>query len=354
MIVAGGGTGGHLFPGLAVAEATAASDAVLFVGSSSGIEARVIPRSRFPFVALPVRGVRGRGLRGLVDLATLLPGALLRAWRTLGEFGAQVVVGVGGYASFPVVTAAWLRGIPSVLLEQNARPGMANRVLGHLARRVCTAFEQAGSFFPRGKVVVTGNPVRTLAPGASPRRAAGFTLLVFGGSQGARSINAAVTAAAADLQAAIPGLRIIHQTGVGSAETARERYAALGVAAEVHEFIEDMGRVYGEADLVVCRSGATTIAELTALGKAAIFVPYPLAADDHQRANAEVLAEQGAGIVLLDRELTGARLSAAVVEVARDADRRAALGEAARRLARPDAARRVVAVCRELVGEVGG
>jgi len=353
MIVAGGGTGGHLFPGLAVAEATTANDVVLFVGSDTGIEARVIPRSRFPFVSIPMRGLRGRGLRGVVDLAALLPSALLRAWRSLGEFGANVVVGVGGYASFPVVVAAWLRGIPSVLLEQNARPGMANRVLGHLARRICTTFEQAGSFFPSDKVVVTGNPVRALAvAGQAPRRE-GFTLLVFGGSQGARSINTAVCAAAAELAAAIPGLHIIHQTGVGGAAAARDCYAALGVDAEVHEFIDDMGRAYGAADLVVCRSGATTIAELTALGKAAVFVPYPLAADDHQRANAEVLEKQGAGVVILDRELTGQRLAAAVVELAGDATRRAAMGEAALRLARPDAAHRVVALCRALVGEVG-
>lgn len=358
MIVAGGGTGGHLFPGLAVAEATHSGDAVLFVGSSAGIEARVIPRTRFPFVALPIRGVRGRGWRGLADLVSLLPGALLRAWRTVGEFGAQVVVGVGGYASFPIVAAAWLRGVPSVLLEQNAKPGMANRVLGHLARRVCTTFDQAASFFPRGKVLLTGNPVRafaaarTAAPAAAPH--GGFTLLVFGGSQGARSINRAVLDAAADLQASIAGLRIIHQTGVGQADEARRRYAAAGIEADVYEFIDDMGSAYAAADLVVCRSGATTIAELTALGKPAIFVPYPLAADDHQRANAEVVAAAGAGVVILDRELNGARLGAAVVEVAGDAPRRAAMGEAARRLARPDAARRVVELCRELVGEVGG
>lgn len=352
MVVAGGGTGGHLFPGLAVAEAASAGAAhtVLFVGSAFGIEARVIPQTRFAFVALPIRGLRGRGWRGAWQVAWQLPAAIARAWRVLGSFGAQVVLGVGGYASVPVVAAAWLRGIPSVLLEQNARPGWANRVLGRLARRVCTAFAEANAFFPPGKVVLTGNPVRALA---TPPRAASsaFAVLVFGGSQGAHRINEAMHAAAEALREAIPGVRIIHQTGVADRERLRTRYEALGLAADVRDFIEDMGWAYGQADLVVCRAGATTVAELTALGKAAILVPYPFAADDHQRANASVLAQHGAGILVLDRELTGPRLAAAIIALARDRARLQAMGEAARRLAVPDAAARVVNVCREVVEE---
>lgn len=356
MIVAGGGTGGHLFPGLAVAEQWAGteSQSVLFVGSAFGIEARVIPQTRFAFRALHIRGLRGRGWRGALGLAMQLPAAVAAGWRILGQFRADVVLGVGGYASFPLVAAAWLRRVPAVLLEQNARPGLANRVLGRLARRICTTFEAANAYFPRGRVVRTGNPVRAFpapAPGPAPR--AGFTVLVFGGSQGAHRLNLAMADAAAALFAAIPDLRLVHQTGAADREAVAARYAALGVAAEALAFIDDMGAAYHRADLVVCRSGATTVAELTVLGKPAVLVPYPFAADDHQRANAEVLAERGAAVLLLDRECSGERLAAIVIELARDRARLQAMGEAAQRLGVPDAAARVVATCRAVAGGGG-
>jgi UDP-N-acetylglucosamine--N-acetylmuramyl-(pentapeptide) pyrophosphoryl-undecaprenol N-acetylglucosamine transferase len=349
MIVAGGGTGGHLFPGLAVAErvATEHDSAVLFVGSSSGIEARVVPRTRFEFRPIPIHGLRGRGWSGAWQLAWQLPTAVARAWRIVGEFGAQVVLGVGGYASFPVVVAGWLRGVPVVLLEQNARPGLANRALGRLARHICTTFDEARSGFPAGKVVRTGNPVRALAVAeAAPRD--GFALLVFGGSQGARRINDAMCAAAGTLRGRIPGLRVVHQTGVSDLERVRQAYSEAGLTAEVHSFIDDMGAAYGQADLVVCRAGATTVAELTALGKAAILVPYPFAADDHQRANAAVLADHGAGVLILDAELSGERLAETVVGLASDRRQLAEMEKAARSLAVPDAVERVVQVCRDV------
>lgn len=354
MIVAGGGTGGHLFPGLAVAEALGDGDAAMFVGSSGGIEARVIPRTAFPFHALEIHGVRGRGLRGAMDFAIQIPRALLRANSLLQSFGADVVIGVGGYASFPAVVAAWLRRVPTVLLEQNAHPGMANRLLGRIATRVCTTFEAASAWFPAQRVVVTGNPVRRFPSAApEPHRSGSFCLLVFGGSQGAKSLNEAIGEAAGRLAGRITGFRLIHQTGRGAAEAVRERYARAGVDAEVHEFIEDMGAAYSAADLVLCRAGATTLAELAALGKAAILVPYPLAADDHQRANAEVVAAAGAARVVLDSELSGDRLADEVEALAASPEQRAAMGRAANAMARPDAAAQVVAVCRELVGQRG-
>lgn len=354
MIVAGGGTGGHLFPGLAVAEqwAGAEPESVLFVGSAFGIEARVIPQTRFAFRALNIRGLRGRGWRGALGLAVQLPAAVATGLRILGQFRADVVLGVGGYASFPLVAAAWLRRVPAVLLEQNARPGLANRVLGHLARRICTTFEAANAYFPAGRVEVTGNPVRAFAaPAPAPRQ--GFTLLVFGGSQGAHRLNLALADAAAALFAAIPDLRIVHQTGAADRDAIGARYAALGVAAEALAFIDDMGAAYHRADLVVCRSGATTVAELAVLGKPAVLVPYPFAADDHQRANAEVLEARGAAVLLLDRDCSGERLAAIVTDLARDRARLAAMGEAARRLGVPDAAARVVATCRAVAGGGG-
>ncbi|MDX2170346.1 MAG: undecaprenyldiphospho-muramoylpentapeptide beta-N-acetylglucosaminyltransferase [Deltaproteobacteria bacterium] len=355
MIVAGGGTGGHLFPGLAVAEQWAGADAssVLFVGSTFGIEARVIPQTRFAFRPIPIRGLRGRGWRGALELAGQLPAALLNAWRILGESGADLVLGVGGYASFPVVAAAWLRRVPTVLLEQNAHPGLANRVLGRLARRVCTTFEAANTYFPASRVVLTGNPVRAFASAAGVAPHRGFTLLAFGGSQGARRLNQALADAAPTLRAAIPDLRVVHQTGAADRDALAARWAAAGVDADVRPFIDDMGAAYAAADLVVCRSGATTVAELTALGKAAILVPYPFAADDHQRANASVLAERGAAVLVLDQECSGERLAAEVLALAGDRGRLQAMGEAARQLGRPDAAARVVATCREVAGGGG-
>ncbi len=354
MVVAGGGTGGHLFPGLAVAEHVAgtAAASVLFIGSAFGIEARVIPQTRFEFRAIPIRGLRGRGWRGALEMAAQLPGATMRAWRILGAFGADVVVGVGGYASVPVVIAAALRRIPSVLLEQNANPGLANRALARVAQRVCTTFAEANRYFPAAKVVVTGNPVRLFAARPAGTRA-GFTLLVFGGSQGAHRLNEAMGDAGVALRDAIDGLRIIHQTGPADCTAVRERYARLGIAADVREFIDDMGAAYAAADLVVCRAGATTVAELTALGKPAILVPYPFAADDHQRANASVLAERGAALLALDRDLDGQRLAQSIIELAGAPARLAAMGTAARALGVPDAAARVAAACRAVAGGGG-
>jgi UDP-N-acetylglucosamine--N-acetylmuramyl-(pentapeptide) pyrophosphoryl-undecaprenol N-acetylglucosamine transferase len=354
MIVAGGGTGGHLFPGLAVAETASVAQGaeVVFIGSAFGIEARVVPRTRFPFRSLPIRGLRGRGWRAWLQLAWQLPASVVRAWRLLGEFRSQVVLGVGGYASVPVVLAAWLRGVPSVLLEQNARPGWSNRALARLARRVCTTFPDSAAFFPPDRVVQTGNPVRPFRAVAQPA-SGGFTLLVFGGSQGAHRINEAMYAAAPALAAALADLRVIHQTGAADRDWLDRRYAETAIAARVEEFIDDMGKAYADADLVVCRAGATTVAELTLLGKPSVLIPYPFAADDHQRANAEFLARRDAAVLLLDRELTADVLAATVIELARDRRRLATMGEEAKRLAVPDAAARVVEICRK-VAEEGG
>ncbi|MFQ5667236.1 MAG: undecaprenyldiphospho-muramoylpentapeptide beta-N-acetylglucosaminyltransferase [Candidatus Binatia bacterium] len=349
MIIAGGGTGGHLFPGLAVAEAlTAQGEArVLFVGSKYGIEATAVPQTPFPFEPIAIRGLRGRGWRGALRFAWELPGALLQASRSIRKFQPTLVLGLGGYGSVPVVLAAWLRRVPSVLLEQNVHPGLANRLLGHAARRVCTAFAESARFFPAGRAVQTGNPVRQLHTGVEPATDH-FTILVFGGSQGAQTINRAAVEAARILKQQLSGLRVIHQTGPADAERVAGVYRALGVEARAVPFIHDMAGAYGRADLVVCRAGATTLAELTLLGKPAILVPYPFAADDHQRRNAEVLAQHGAAEVIADAALTGECLAARVLALAREPARLQVMAAAARQLAVPDATMRVVAVCRQV------
>jgi UDP-N-acetylglucosamine--N-acetylmuramyl-(pentapeptide) pyrophosphoryl-undecaprenol N-acetylglucosamine transferase len=345
MIVAGGGTGGHLFPGLAVAECLAARRVdVVFVGSASGIEATAVPKTQFPFCPLDVRAVRGRGLRGVLAFAWQIPVALMQAWRIIGTFRPHLVLGLGGYGSVPVVVAAWFRRVPSVLIEQNVHPGMANRFLAYVARRVCTTFAESAGFFPAGKAVQTGNPVRRLQTEERPR-ADLFTLFVFGGSQGAHRINAAAVDAVAILREKLGGLRMIHQTGVADEEWVRRRYQEMDVVAEVLPFIDDMAAAYGRADLVVCRAGATTLAELASVGKPSILVPYPFATDDHQRSNAEVLVRHGAAELILDAVITGATLAEHSLALARDRERLRAMGEAARALAVPDAAMRVAEVC---------
>jgi len=352
MVVAGGGTGGHLFPGLAVAEALAAQgDAgILFVGSAYGLEATTIPRTRFPFRALALRGVRGRGLRGALAFVWHLPVTLLQSWHIVGTFRPTVVLGLGGYSSVPVAVAAWLRRIPLVLLEQNAHPGLANRILARLARKICTTYPQSAQFFPASRAVHTGNPVRQLSSTGRPAPDH-FTIFAFGGSQGAHTINCAMVDAAPTLAKQIPGVHIIHQTGAADAAWARERYREMGIDAEVLEFVHDMGDAYGRADLVICRAGATTLAEVTALCKPSILVPYPFAADDHQRKNAEVLRDHSAAELILNAELSGERLAACVLELVHDRERLRAMAAAAKRLAVPDATRRVVTVCRQVEAE---
>lgn len=354
MVIAGGGTGGHFFPGLAVAEALTAdgTSSALFVGSAHGIEARVAPPTGFPFHALEIRGARGGGPRAAAAFALHLPLAVVTAWRILRQFRPHLVVGLGGYGSVPVVVAAWLRAIPTVLLEQNVRPGMANRVLARLSTRVCTNFAGSATYFPTGKAVHTGNPVRRLLEAADSGRS-GFTVFAFGGSQGAHTVNHAMVGAVQKLRESVPDLRVVHQTGAADEEWVRTRYREMAADADVLPFVDDMGSAYGRADLVVCRAGATTLAELTALGKPSILVPYPYAADDHQRANAEVFVDAGAAEMILDAEASADALAGRIAALASNRSHLQEMGRAARALAMPDATRRVVEVCRQVAAEAG-
>lgn len=351
MMIAGGGTGGHLFPGIAVADAARRRDsatAILFVGSARGIEARVVPGSGFELELLPGAPLRGRGIAGKVGALGTLGAGTMQARTVVRRFRPDVVVGLGGYASAPAVVAGRLAGVPIVLLEQNATPGLTTRLLGRLADRVCVSFPDTVHGFAPGRAVVTGNPVRTFptrAASSEPRT--GLTIAIVGGSAGAHRLNEAgptLRAALAD----VPGLRIIHQTGL--AEEAAVRTAYAGAAnVDVRAFITDMGEVYAAADLIVCRAGATTIAELAAQGLPAIFVPYPHAADDHQRANAEALVRGGAARVVLDHQATGGKLADEIRDLLATPDQLVEMRQRMRQFARPDAAERVLAVIDELV-----
>jgi UDP-N-acetylglucosamine--N-acetylmuramyl-(pentapeptide) pyrophosphoryl-undecaprenol N-acetylglucosamine transferase len=362
-MIAGGGTGGHLFPGIAVAEAARRRDpnvAILFVGSERGLEARVLPETGFPFTTLPIAPLRGRRSHERVAAVGALAASIGRARALVRDFAPDAIIGLGGYASAPAVVAGRLAGRPIVLLEQNARAGMTTRFLARLADRVCVSFPESAASFAPGKAVVTGNPVRWSDAAASVPSAAtavgtaaadGLAILLFGGSGGARTLNRAGPALATAL-ADVPGLRIVHQTGADDEASVRAAYAAAGADADVRPFIADMRGAYAAADVVVCRAGATTIAELAVLGMPAILVPYPYAADDHQRANAESLVRAGAARMVLDADASGERLAAEVRALAAP-DVRAAMSTRIRGLARPDAAERVLATVDALVRERG-
>jgi UDP-N-acetylglucosamine--N-acetylmuramyl-(pentapeptide) pyrophosphoryl-undecaprenol N-acetylglucosamine transferase len=350
VVIAGGGTGGHLYPGIAVARELRRrmpEARVTFAGTARGIESRVIPKEGFELDVLRSAGLKGAGGRALARGFALLPLSGIDAWRIISRRTPDVVVGVGGYSSGPVVLAAALRRIPTLLLEQNAVPGVTNRLLAQLVSAAAVTFESTVKYFGR-RGFVAGNPVRAeflegarRAGKSTVDRAEGTRVLIFGGSQGAHAINMAMVEAAPRL-ADHRGLAITHQTGERDLDSVRDSYRRAGLEARVEPFLYAMDREMKAADLVICRAGATTIAELTAAGRAAILVPLPTAADDHQRKNAEVLAAAGAAELVEQKTLTGEVLANRIRALAADHARRAAMVEAARRLARPDAARVIV------------
>lgn len=351
VVVAGGGTGGHLFPGLALADELARRGwSVAWMGTAIGLEARIVPTTAYPFHVVPGRQARGGGARRAVLAGVALAQGIVRGVRLLASLRPRLVVGVGGYASVAAVVAARLVRLPTLLLEQNAVPGIANRTLGRVARRVCLGFAEAAPYFPAGRSLHTGNPVRRQVLDAVAARQASERprLLVIGGSQGARRVNE-IVAEALGLLGAAAILDVRHQTGVSDRDRIAARYAELGLRVRVDAFIDDMGAAYAAADLAVSRAGAMSLAELTAAGVPAILVPFPFAADDHQRHNAEAVVRAGAARMLLEAELTPTRMAEALGDLVRDAGARANMADAARRYGRPDAAERVADVCATLV-----
>ena len=349
VVIAGGGTGGHLYPGLAVARELLRRqpDAVVtFAGTANGIEARVLPREGIEVDFIRSAGLKGKSPAALARGLLLVPLSAKDAWRVLSRRAPDLVVGVGGYSSGPIVLIGALRGTPTMVLEQNAVPGLTNRLLAPFVRAAAVTFESALPYF-RGKGFVSGNPVRPefLIGSGRPIEEAPddvTRVLIVGGSQGAHAINMAMVEAAPELVARHARLSITHQTGERDLDVVRGGYQRAGLAAQVEPFLFAMAREMSRADLIVCRAGATTLAELTAIGRAAILVPLPTAADDHQRKNAQVLARAGAAECLEERALTGSVLAERLLDLAGDPARRRAMAEAARRFARPDAARVIV------------
>ena len=355
LLIAGGGTGGHLFPGVALAEELRARDPdaqIRFVGTRRGIEARVLPQLGWDLELIEVSGLKTVGALGALRGLLRLPRALWQARRVVRTFAPDAVIGVGGYASGPVVLMARLRGVPTAICEQNSIPGMTNKMLGRVARAVFVSFDGTRRFFKPRKTVVSGNPVRRelvqklLGDAGPSTTTAGdrVHVLVSGGSLGAVAVNELASEALIALARTTP-LSIVHQTGDKSLDATAQRYAAAGVAAECRAFITDMADAYQRADLVICRAGATTVAELAISGKPALFIPYPFAADNHQEVNARDMAKAGAALVFKQSELTADKLADALRPLISDAARRTEMGARMKSLARPRAAATVIDWC---------
>jgi UDP-N-acetylglucosamine--N-acetylmuramyl-(pentapeptide) pyrophosphoryl-undecaprenol N-acetylglucosamine transferase len=354
-ILAGGGTGGHVIPALAIANELKKSYGaeVLFIGTARGIENRLVPAAGYPLQLVRVGALKNVSLMTRAKTAFDLPRAVWDASRMLSEFAPDVVIGVGGYASGPAMLAAVVKHIPTLAFEPNVVPGFANRVVARFVSGAAVHFEQTAKYFRHAEV--TGVPVRQAffeiaALDINKKRAGVPTLLVFGGSQGAHAINEAMIRCLPELQRQAPGMHILHQTGERDYNDALAAYASLGERAEVFRFIEDMPAAFARADLVVCRSGASTVAEITAAGKPAIFVPFPRAADDHQRVNAEALAGSGAAVVVEESKLEGVWLAETIAALLGDPRRLEAMSEAARGLAHPNAARDIAAMAARVAG----
>lgn len=354
MLLAGGGTGGHLFPAVALAQRLLEkeeSSQVLFVGTAAGIEAKVLPDLGLPLETIEISGIAGQGWLTRLKIVPTLLKSVQQSVAILKKFQPDVVVGVGGYASGPALLASRLCGIPYLIHEQNAEFGLTNRFLSRRAKRICLSFPPRAEWsLPPERTALTGNPVRRGMTEVGGIPAGERTLLVFGGSRGAQAINDAVVAALPALMKHCPDLRIIHQTGSADYERIVAAYAQLGLKTDhLSPFLHDMAKAYAQAHLVLCRSGATTLAELTAVGRPAVLIPYPYAAADHQTTNARILADQGAALLLPQRELATTPLATLLCNLLDDRETLLRMAQIARSLGQPDAVDKLLAECYSIV-----
>jgi UDP-N-acetylglucosamine--N-acetylmuramyl-(pentapeptide) pyrophosphoryl-undecaprenol N-acetylglucosamine transferase len=354
-VIAGGGTGGHLFPGIAIAEAFQEKETgneVLFIGTERGIEMRVLADGRFPLRTIQAMPFKGRFLWDKLKALGTLPLAISQALSILKEFQPQMVLGVGGYASGPALLAAHLLGIHRAIHEQNMVPGLTNRILKWFSQRIFVSFEETRSYFPEKKTWVTGNPIRKefFSCFRESRKGDRFTVLIFGGSAGAHRINEAMMEALSALQEIRLSLRLIHQTGREDLESVSRGYGEKGFEALVQPFFADMVAQYQASDLVICRAGASTIAEIAVCGKAAILVPYPFAAHQHQLINAQRLVGLGAARMIEDKDLSGRSLAQAILHLSSHREELGRMGKAIAQVGRPKAAQEIVDHCYALIG----
>ena len=360
IVIAGGGTGGHLFPGIAVAqefEVRNAANRIIFVSTGNPLEKSVLSKTGYTLQTITAAGIKGRGLWNQLKSVAKIPKGILEANRILKNFSPDLTVGLGSYSAGPVVFAAWLRRIPIVVHEQNILPGITNRILSRFANRIYISFENTKSNMDSRKVQWTGNPVRRELLEYSDRHAEGesddsgkglFTILIIGGSQGAHRINTAVIEALGLLEDK-EHLHFVHQTGDADQQPVKEAYHRNNIRCTVQSFFDNMAELYSWADLLICRAGATTVAEITALGKAVIFIPFPYAADNHQVLNAGTLAEDGAAEMIIEKDLSGQILSKKIAYYAAHREALNDMAAKSRRFGNPDAAKNIVDDCYRLL-----
>ena len=351
-MIAAGGTGGHIYPGIAVANEILGRDPsseVLFVGTSRGLETKIVPENGFQLALIHSAGLKNVGLKGKVKGLMTLPRSFVEARRLLREFRPSVVVGAGGYVSGPILMMAVVMGIPTLVMDSNALPGFTNRRLAKFVDRAALTFQEALPFFGK-KGTVTGNPVRKEFFDVKPKERNGYTsILVFGGSQGARAINNAMIGALDQLNGARETMHVVHQTGEADFEKVHSAYHEHGwESADVRPYISDMMHEFERADILICRAGATTCAEIAAAGKAAIMIPLPTAADDHQRKNAEAMQNAGAAKMIVQDQLSPEVLASTLAALASSPETIANMEQAAKKLAREDAASATVDIIEEL------
>lgn len=358
LLITGGGTGGHLFPGIALAQAmeqTYAGCQVMFIGTDRKVDKNGLADLGFTTRTIRCQGIKGRNISQILTALVQLPFGLFEAIKIIRQFKPDLVFGVGGYVTGPVIVAARLLGITSCIHEQNTVPGLANKILGKIVDRVFVSLPGSEKYFPAHKTILTGNPVRSnlLTKAKEPkedRTTAQVTILVLGGSQGARPLNSIVFEAARQCLVNLSPLpRIIHQTGELDAEQAKKIYAELGLDARVHAFISDMAAAYSEADLIVSRAGATTLAEIMVFGKPAILVPFPYAADNHQEKNGRILVAGGGGVMYRQSELTGKKLGNEICRLLDAPKLLHEMAEKARKMAKPEATATIVNACINLL-----
>jgi UDP-N-acetylglucosamine--N-acetylmuramyl-(pentapeptide) pyrophosphoryl-undecaprenol N-acetylglucosamine transferase len=348
ILIAGGGTGGHLYPGIALAEefqSRSPNNVITFVGTKKGIEHRIIPAMGYELITISSAGIIGRGfVRKLTGIVQFLRG-LVQGLLIIRSAKPNLAIGTGGYASAPVILAACSSGIETAICEQNSIPGLTNRFLGRFAKKVFIAFEECSPFFPRHKTFLTGNPVRKefiAEPVLSTREGNRFRILILGGSQGAHSINRAMVDALERLEPLRDKLALIHQTGFQDVGWVAKAYAEKRFQAETHAFITEMASTYAQADIVISRAGALTLTESLICGKPSVLIPYPHAAYNHQMGNAKRLVDQGAARIILEKDLTGIGLGETILDLYAHPEKREEMGQKARSLAKPEAAKLIV------------
>ena len=355
VVMAGGGTGGHLFPGLAIAQEFMTRNelnTVLFVSTGNPLERSVLSETDFKLETITAEGIKGRGLWNQMRSALKIPKGVIQSTRILKNYSPDLIIGLGSYSAGPVMLSAWLRGTKIALHEQNILPGITNRILSRFADRIYVSFKDTKTRFDPHKTRLTGNPVRKELLNHNANGAAtgskSFCVLIIGGSQGAHSINVAVIEALTHLTKK-ENLYFVHQTGTADEQMVKEAYQRLGFEARVQSFFRQMAPHYKQADLIICRAGATTVAEVTALGKAVVFIPFPFAADDHQALNAETLSREGAAEMILEKDLDARSLGQKIEYYASHPQALKAISSKAKQLGHPDAAKVIVDDCYKLI-----